>query len=155
MLFQKIPKKILAALVLGLFVRPALADLYRWADPETGSVKFSSYPPPWYGDAGKERGAPKVERIPAQPQGAPAPSEPVGEKVGTEAAPRLEALEAQRKQLLRQIGEGAGQSPELFKRRVQAYQALSDEMDKADPAGARARAAQARALLEHLAKGAR
>ena len=42
---------------------PALADLYRWVDPETGSVKFSSYPPPWFGDAQRGGRAPKVEVI--------------------------------------------------------------------------------------------
>jgi hypothetical protein len=42
---------------------PAIADLYRWVDPETGSVKFSSYPPPWYGQGQPARRAPKVEVI--------------------------------------------------------------------------------------------
>jgi hypothetical protein len=46
------------------FSGPAAADLYRWVDPETGSIKFSSYPPPWHGDPAKERRAPKVEVIP-------------------------------------------------------------------------------------------
>jgi hypothetical protein len=46
-------------------INPAGADLYRWVDPETGSVKYSSYPPPWYGDESKQRRAPKVEFIPA------------------------------------------------------------------------------------------
>jgi len=43
---------------------PAAADLYRWVDPETGSIKFSNAPPRWYGDPALERGAPKVEVIP-------------------------------------------------------------------------------------------
>ncbi len=47
----------------------AAADLYRWVDPRTGSVKFSSAPPPWYET---ERG-PKVERIPyKEPAAGPA-----------------------------------------------------------------------------------
>jgi len=46
------------------FSGPAAADLYRWVDPDTGSVKFSSYPPPWFGDPAMERRAPKVEVIP-------------------------------------------------------------------------------------------
>ena len=49
------------------------ADLYRWVDPETGSGKFSSYPPPWYGDEALQRRSPRVEHIPAGPE-APAPS---------------------------------------------------------------------------------
>jgi len=46
------------------FSGPAAADLYRWVDPATGSVKFSSYPPPWFGDPALDRRAPKVEVIP-------------------------------------------------------------------------------------------
>jgi hypothetical protein len=60
----------------------ASADLYRWVDPETGSVKFSSYPPPWFGDEARARRAPRVEVIPAGK--APAPAE-------EEAPPRPEA----------------------------------------------------------------
>ena len=60
-----------AVFFLALLALPflAYADLYRWIDPESGSVKLSSTPPPWY-----ERGSgPKVERIPyAVPAGKPA-----------------------------------------------------------------------------------
>ena len=52
-----------SAMLLCLWANPAAADLYRWVDPETGSVKFSSYPPPWYGDAAQQRRAPRVEVI--------------------------------------------------------------------------------------------
>jgi hypothetical protein len=60
------------------FSGPAAADLYRWVDPETGSIKFSSYPPPWYGDPAKERRAPKVEVIPERgsaPSSGPKPED--------------------------------------------------------------------------------
>jgi len=53
-----------SAVLLLLWANHAFADLYRWVDPETGSVKFSSYPPPWFGDAAREPRAPKVEVIP-------------------------------------------------------------------------------------------
>ena len=56
----------------------AAADLYRWVDPDSGSVKFSSYPPPWYGDQGKDRRTPKVEVIPERRVTPPA--EPWGER---------------------------------------------------------------------------
>ena len=55
-----------AVLLLLLRTGPAAADLYRWIDPETGSTKYSSYPPPWYGDEAQQRRAPKVEVIPAR-----------------------------------------------------------------------------------------
>ena len=59
-----------------LATAPALADLYRWVDPQTGTVKFSSYPPPWYGDPALEARSPKVQHIPAgraAPATAPTP----------------------------------------------------------------------------------
>ena len=55
---------------------PAAADLYRWVDPESGSVKYSSYPPPWYGDDAKQRRAPKVELIPAGREAVAKPEAP-------------------------------------------------------------------------------
>jgi hypothetical protein len=60
-----------------LWTDRAVADLYRWVDPETGSVKFSSYPPPWYGDEAKQRNAPKVEVIAprGKPQDPPRPDD--------------------------------------------------------------------------------
>jgi hypothetical protein len=60
------------------FSGPAAADLYRWVDPDTGSIKFSNYPPPWFGDPAKERRAPKVEVIPERssaPSSGPKPEE--------------------------------------------------------------------------------
>lgn len=65
----------------------AHADLYRWVDPETGSVKFSSYPPPWFGDEAKEKRAPKVEHIPPRGPGANAQPEPV---IGAPQKPQAE-----------------------------------------------------------------
>jgi hypothetical protein len=66
----------LAVLLASMFwASLSAADLYRWVDPETGSVKFSSYPPPWYGDPAQERRAPKVVVIPSwNPSVKPEPS---------------------------------------------------------------------------------
>jgi hypothetical protein len=67
----------LLAFLLALCAAPAHAELYRWVDRDTGSVKFSTSPPPWYGDTEKERTSPPVEVIrygvPAAPKPAPAP----------------------------------------------------------------------------------
>jgi hypothetical protein len=60
------------------FAGPAAADLYRWVDPETGSVKFSNFPPPWFGDPAQERRKPKVEVIPERssaPSSGPKPGD--------------------------------------------------------------------------------
>ena len=62
------------AVALLAWAGAAAADLYRWVDPDSGSVKFSSYPPPWYGDQGKDRRSPKVEVIPERRVAPPAES---------------------------------------------------------------------------------
>jgi hypothetical protein len=45
------------ALALVLLSFSVHAELYRWIDRASGSVKYSSTPPPWYGDAAKEQSA--------------------------------------------------------------------------------------------------
>ena len=84
---------------------PAAADLYRWIDPESGSIKYSSYPPPWYGDPVAERRAPKVEVIPARETTAkPGPVDKA--KEGSRA---MDSMEAQRKAMLQQLSVLAAQ----------------------------------------------
>jgi hypothetical protein len=80
-------------LLFSLWAPSAHADLYRWVDPETGSVKFSSYPPPWYGDEAKQRRAPKVEHIPARGPGASVLPEPAPEVPAKPAAERKPGAE--------------------------------------------------------------
>ena len=135
---------------------PAFADLYRWVDPETGSVKFSSYPPAWYGDPEQEKRAPKVEHIPERKPGPAAPESAPGAAPATS----LEALEARRKQVMQQLTvlpaqkdfqrAGAG-----IKQHLEAYAAVSAEMDRLDPRGAEMRRAEAQPLLEKLVQGLR
>jgi len=100
------------ALLLCVWANHAAADLYRWVDPETGSVKFSSYPPPWFGDAAKVPRAPKVEHIPAGKPAAAgeeplpdakAPPKPLPEAAGKLQAPASSSQEERRKSLLKQI----------------------------------------------------
>ena len=84
------PKQVMlrfSLLMFFLWASPAHADLYRWVDPETGSVKFSSYPPPWFGDEAKEKRAPKVEHIPPRGPGGSAQPEPV---IGAPQRPQAE-----------------------------------------------------------------
>jgi len=140
----------------------AQADLYRWVDPQSGTVKFSNEPPPWYGRPELERRAPEVERIPARQGGvAPAPKPPA--TPATPAAPQAKAppaapeasppaLEAQRKLLLAQIAEALEpgkreRNPDDLRRRLEAFAAVAAALDRADPEGAAARRAEAQALL--------
>ena len=144
------------------FAQNALADLYRWVDPETGSVKFSSYPPPWFGDAATETRAPKVEQIPA---GTPAPaveglrpdaqtpSKPTAEPGAKPQAPASSAQEERRKLLLKQIAVQAASlatvKPEEGGRiyadlsdRVREYNSAAAFLVQVDPGGEAARRAE-------------
>jgi hypothetical protein len=157
-------RRAVAGFALAAGVGVAAADLYRWVDPESGSVKFSSLPPPWYGDPALERRAPKVEVIRSRAAEAPTPA-PLPEigppGAGAPAAPALAALEARRRQIAAELRAFEAQAPqprsaaELAKR-LEAYARLVAELDRIDPHGAQARGAQTEALLRDLVRlGAR
>lgn len=145
----------------------AAADLYRWVDPETGSVKYSSYPPPWYGDPEKERRAPKVERLPAGYASPPAVTEPDASGKPAARAPSADApsfllssLEARRKAIMQLLAslpqrEDFARSGAGLQQHMLAYQAVAAEMDRLDPKGAAARRAEAQPLLDKLREGLR
>jgi hypothetical protein len=125
-------------------------------DPETGSVKYSSYPPPWYGDEAKQRRAPKVERIPAGSDPAARPGTAAGG--AQDPARNLEMLEAQRKAMLQQIPAiaergGAERGVPVLQKQLEAFGAVSAQLDKLNPEGAAARRAEAEAVLQKLIKG--
>jgi hypothetical protein len=65
----------LAPFVFAALALPAHADLYRWVDPETGSIKFSNSPPAWMGE-GERRNEPEVRLIPSRPVAPSASSTP-------------------------------------------------------------------------------
>jgi hypothetical protein len=140
----------------ALFGGAAHADLYRWVDPETGSVKFSNYPPPWYGDEAKQGRGPKVERIPTRRDGAARPD--TAAAGAQDPARGFETLEAQRKAMLQQMpgiaarGGAQGGVPALQKH-LEAFATLSQQIDTVNPEGAAARRAEAEAVLQNLIKG--
>lgn len=150
---SSIAMRFFVSIVFVFFAQEVPADLYRWIDPESGSVKFSSYPPPWYGDPAQERRAPKVERIPERV------SAPAAQPRNLQAT-ELERLEGRRKTLLQQLSNlparadfaraGSG-----LKQQLEAYQALSVELDRIDPKGAAARRAETQPLLDRLVEGIR
>ena len=144
--------KLLFILVLNAtWSSVALADLYRWVDPETGSVKFSSYPPPWYGDQAKQRRAPKVDFIPA---GRDTSANSEAASAAQDSARRLEAFELQRRQLLQQLAKpGPERTPQELQKQLEAYSALSDQMDKLDPVGAAVRRSEVQVMVERILKG--
>ena len=146
-------------LPLLLFVSfPANAELYRWIDRETGSVKFSNTPPPWYGDREKERSAPPVEVVPYRGPGAAAKPAPQDPGAAT-AARAVAAMEAQWLELIKFFASlppstDFGRAGPNIRPQLEAYQALSADLDRLDPDGAPRRRAQVAGALGNIRRGA-
>ena len=151
-----------SAVLLFAWANHAAADLYRWVDPETGSIKYSSYPPPWFGDAANQPRAPQVEHIPAGAPGTAVesplpdmkePSKPLPEAGGKLQAPANSSTEERRKGLLKQIAahaaalavakpeEGARISANMAER-VREYNSAETFLTQVDPGGEAARRAE-------------
>lgn len=136
-----------ALLLLFCLSAPAHADLYRWIDPETGSVKLSSLPP-----SDSSVNADVVPyKAPALPRSAAAsaPAKP--------AASAVQALQAKWSEILTQI---TGLAPQDFQRggeglkqQLEAYEAVRVELDRLDPAGAARRRAESAGLLDKVKQG--
>ncbi len=142
-------------LLAGLVALPAHADLYRWIDRETGSVKYSNFPPPWFGDPEKERRSPAVEVIPYRD---PRAAKPAATDKPSPAAAAIAGPQARWTELARSFAalpattdfERAGPG---LRQQIEAYQVLSAELDRLDPAGAARRRAQEPAVVEVLRRG--
>ncbi len=113
---------------LALAALPAHADLYRWVDPQSGSVKFSNLPPPWYGDPRRQAGSPAVEVISYQ-----APGKPPAAVADKPAAPRpLASLEERWRAMLQLVTALPGRADfdragQGVQQQVQAYEAVRAE----------------------------
>lgn len=135
---------------------PAQADLYRWVDRESGSVKYSNFPPPWYGDPEKERRSPAVEVIQYRDPRAAKPAAAADKP--SPAAAAIAGLQARWNDLAKSFAalppttdfERAGPG---MRQQVEAFQVLSAELDRLDPAGAARRRAQEPAVIEVLRRG--
>ncbi len=121
------------------------ADLFRWIDPETGSVKFSNSPPPWYGDPLRERNSPAVEVLPFKQAGKPRSADP------GQGSSAVALLQARRRELL-----GALQRPDLqrggenLQRQLEGLRAVSTELDRLDPKGAPERNLETQGAMNKL-----
>ena len=134
----------------------AAADLYRWIDRETGTVKFSNSPPPWFGDPERERNFPAVEVIQYRQPGAPAPA-PATDKPAAMASV-VQALEARWAELNKFFaalppGTDAERAGAGVQQQIQSYDALRAELDRLDPQGVARRRAQEPGVLETLRRG--
>lgn len=143
-------------MIACLAALPAHADLYRWVDPQTGSVKFSSYPPAWFGDQALELNAPAVEVIVYQAPGAPKPAAAPAKP--SAAAGVLSALESRLAGLTQFFtalpsNQDFSRAGSGIQQQVEAYQAVAAELDRLDPAGAARRRAQEVGVIETLRRG--
>ena len=134
-----------ALVFLAFLSLPAHADLYRWIDPDSGSVKLSSLPP---SDASINAQVVPY-KAPALPKAPAAPAKP--------AATMVQALQAKWSEILNQI---TGLSPQDFQRggeglkqHLEAYEAVRVEIDRIDPSGAARRRAESESLLERAKRG--
>jgi hypothetical protein len=118
----------------------ARADLYRWVDPASGSVKFSNLPP-----------EPSVNAQVVPYQGPLLRKSP---PVAAADASSVPALETQFNILYAQLANAPPQSyrnaDNKLQGQMQAYEALRAELDRLDPAGAARRSAATLALVERL-----
>lgn len=122
------------AIVLLLLCAPlaARADLYRSVDPETGSVKFTSFPP----SGGNAR------LLPYRGPGVPAPD--------------AQSLEERRRALQQSMILAPANSrgaPDALRQQAESYQAISAELDRIDPAGAERRRAEDAGVFEKMRRG--
>ena len=142
-------------MIACLAAAPAHADLYRWVDPQTGSVKFSSYPPPWFGDQALELNAPATEVIAYQAPGAAKPPAPVKPSAAASVLAALETRLAGLTQFFSALpsNQDFSRAGTGIQQQLEAYQALSAELDRMDPAGAARRRAQEVGVIETLRRG--
>lgn len=147
-------------LLLAAF--PVQAQLYRWVDPQSGSVKFSNLPPLWHGDPAKEARAPKVEVIPFHGAVAPKPAAASAlapaRVSGASTLPAPGPLEARWRAMQEQLASMSQRSDfdrggQGLQQHLKAYEAVSAELDRLDPAGAARRRTQETSVLERLRKG--
>jgi hypothetical protein len=139
--------------VLAVVAADVAAELYRWRDPQTGTIRYSSYPPPWYGDESREATAPKVEVL--GNRDAEAASRKPADEMAEKVAEVIRFMEQRREQLLSRMTvarASAGFDPGApgFKADLQAYQSVTRELDKFDPRGAAARRKADARVFENL-----
>ena len=136
-------------LALAALMLPAAAQLYHYRDPETGQTKLTNVPPP-----GTKQGA-AAQAVPATAQPPAATSH--GKPAAT-LPPHAFEMDRQRTRLLQQlvaeatnVGNPAGK--ERFLNRLGDVVSIEARLDKIDPGGRKARAAERDRALEQCSDG--
>ena len=126
----------------------AHADLYRWIDPASGSVKYSSQPP---SDPGIDA---DVVRYNAPPSPKPAPAKPASPAPA--ASPAIAELEAHWRSLAAQLiaipPQELKAGSERVRQQIQALEVARAELDRLDPGGTSRRSAEMVAMMQRAAR---
>ena len=122
--------------LLLVLAAPAQADLYRWVDPASGSVKFSTLPP-----ADPQL---QTEVVPYR----------ASKRAVPDSAESVAALEARWRAMVLELAASAprdtGRDRGALRAEMEAYESLRAQLDRLDPGGARRRAAETGVLVERL-----
>lgn len=136
-------------LLLLCFAAPAHADLYRWIDPESGSVKLSSMPP----------SDPTISAEVVPYKGPAVPKPPVVPVISKPAAAAagINGLQARFSELLAQLSgikpQDYNRAGEGIRQQIAAYESVRAELDRLDPAGAARRQSESTSLFDRLKQG--
>jgi hypothetical protein len=146
-------------LILLIAAPAAHAELYRWVDPQTGSVKYSSSPPPWYADPAAPKRGPKVEVVPYKgPALVTRPAEAAADKPAAKPAAEIPPQAADAEERWRELFETLDsfaaadfdRPTEALRQQMAAFEAASIALDRLDPAGAPRRRVEDRALRDRM-----
>lgn len=137
------------AWALMLLPLAAHADLYRWIDPATGSIKYSSQPP---SDPGIEADVVRYN-APPPPKPAPAkPAPPTPAAAAPVASQAIAELEAHWRSLAAQLiaipPQELKAGSERVRQQIQALEAARAELDRLDPGGTARRSAEMVAMMQ-------
>jgi hypothetical protein len=148
---------LLAALAAAFSsILPAHADLYRWVEPQSGSVKYANSPPAWFGDPEREHRHPAVEVIRYEPVPVTA-AKPATAESGPSVLAGLEARFASLLQFFQSLPRSTDfdRTGAALQQQAEVYKAVSAELDRIDPSGAARRraAAQELGILDQLRAG--
>jgi hypothetical protein len=140
--------RLLAAGLIVFVPLAAHADLYRWIDPDSGSVKLSSLPP----------SDPQIQAqiVPYSAPTLPKPGAPASTPAAGGSA-ALAELESRWNSLLTLL---TGLTPQDFKKgaeglrqHLEAYESVRAELDRLDPAGAARRRTEVASVMERIKQG--
>ena len=141
-------------IALAALTVPAAAEMYRYHDPETGQTRLTNIPP----QGAKQGAAVQVVPMPGATQPATAPAATSPGKPAASLPPHAFEMDRQRTRLLQQlvaeapnVGNPAGK--ERFLNRLGDVVSIEARLDKVDPGGRKARAAERDRALEQCTDG--